>query len=247
VPPDVCFVETPRPVPAAVARNLGARHATGTHVLFVDSDCVAAPDLLERLAEHHRAGRPVVGGNIAPGGDSYWMRCDHVLIFADFLPGTLAGERPFLPSGCCCIERELFLSMGGFDERFPGAAGEEVDLCLRMRARGIPLYFEPCSGVRHCHPRISAATVWTHLRRFGQVQVRQWRRHPELARPPLGGNLRPLSGLLTACAPLLATLDVLRILKRSRALRSYWLLAPGMIWARTAWYWGVVEALMATP
>jgi hypothetical protein len=116
-----------------------------------------------------------------------------------------------------------------------------------LRERGVELYFEPRSGVRHCHPRISAATVWAHLRRFGQVQVTLWRRHPELAHPPLGGQLRRLSGLLTATAPLLASADVMRLLGSRPAMRAYWPLAPGMIWARTAWYWGVVEALLANP
>jgi glycosyltransferase involved in cell wall biosynthesis len=246
VPDDVVFLQTPCPVPAAGARNQGALAASGKYVLFIDSDCVAEPDLIERIARQHQAGRPVVGCSIAPGGDSYWMQSDHVLIFADFLPGSEPGERPFLPSGCCSVERALFLEFNGFDERFPGAAGEEVDLCLRLRERGVGLFFEPGTGVRHCHPRISASSVWNHLRRFGQIQVTLWRRHPELARPPLGGRLRPLSGLLTATAPLLALADVARLLGRRPAMRAYWHLAPGMIWARTAWYWGVVEALLAT-
>jgi glycosyltransferase involved in cell wall biosynthesis len=247
VPADVTFLSTNRPVSAAVARNRGARYATGEVVLFIDSDCVAAPDLIERLLVHYAAGRNVVGGSVALGGDDYWMQCDHMLIFADFLPSAPAGERVFLPSGNCSIRRELFLSLGGFDQGFPGAAGEEVDLCLRLREHGQQLYFEPRACVAHCHPRISPTIVWNHLRRFGQVQVTQWRRHPRLSPPPFGGRLHALSSLLLAWAPLLALADVLRIFASAQVALVYLHLLPGMVWARTAWYWGIAEAILAQP
>lgn len=39
------------PMGIACARNLGLRHASGDVTLFIDSDCLAAPDLLARVAE----------------------------------------------------------------------------------------------------------------------------------------------------------------------------------------------------
>jgi GT2 family glycosyltransferase len=247
LPGGVLFIDTGRPISAAAARNRGARAAAGEYLLFIDSDCVAAPDLVERLLAAHAHGRPAVGGSIAPGNDDYWMRCDHMLIFSAFLPETPPGPRPFLPSGCFSIQRELFLEQGGFDERFPGAAGEEVDFCLGLRERGIELFFEPHAQVAHCHARLSPAVVWSHLRRFGQVQVTIWQRRPRLAAAPLGSRLRLFSSAILAWAPLLATLDIARLFGRSPTLRRHWRLAPGMAWARTGWYWGVAEALLAHP
>lgn len=247
VPASVTFIRTERPISAAAARNLGARQADAEILLFIDSDCIAEPELVERLLHRHSQGYQIVGGSIAPGTEDYWMQCDHMLIFADFLPSTQAGERSFLPSGNCSIRRDLFFSLNGFDERFPGAAGEEVDLCLRLRKAGHSLFFDPTAQVNHCHARISAATVWNHLRRFGQVQVVQWQRHPDLEPPPLGGHLRRLSGILTASAPLIALADVMRLFLGAPALRPKLHLLPGMVWARTAWYWGVVEAILARP
>jgi hypothetical protein len=46
-------------------------------------------------------------------------------------------------------------------------------------------------------------------------------------------------------APLLAVIDVLRRLWQRPGLRRWWYAAPGVIWARCAWYWGVAEAFMS--
>jgi GT2 family glycosyltransferase len=247
VPPSVTFLRTERPLSAAAARNRGAQAAAGDIILFIDSDCVAAPDLVERLLARHAAGHLIVGGSIAPGNDDYWMQCDHMLVFADYLPSTRSGQRPFLPSGNCSIRRDLFLALGGFDPQFPGAAGEEVDLCLRLREQGHVLFFDPQARVDHCHPRISAAIIWNHLRRFGQVHVTQWQRHPQLLPAPLGGKLRLFSGLLLALSPLLSLWDVVGIFAVSPALLPSLHLMPGMVWARMAWYWGVTEAILVQP
>src|SRR3954453_23447533 len=56
IPADVRFIPTPQPISPAAARNLGARLAGGEYLLFLDADCVAAPDLVEQLLKCHRQG-----------------------------------------------------------------------------------------------------------------------------------------------------------------------------------------------
>ncbi|HEX9374195.1 MAG TPA: glycosyltransferase family A protein, partial [Roseiflexaceae bacterium] len=73
VPPHTHFVATPRPLSAAAARNMGAGLARGEYLLFLDADCLAAPDLVERLAAHHQRGRAVVGGSMAIEPGNYWV------------------------------------------------------------------------------------------------------------------------------------------------------------------------------
>ncbi|MBC7404630.1 MAG: class I SAM-dependent methyltransferase [Cytophaga sp.] len=58
-----------------------------------------------------------------------------------------------LDAFCGCsvlIPRNLFLNLGGFDERF-FMYYEDVDLSWRMRRKGLLIVFEPRSVVRHIH------------------------------------------------------------------------------------------------
>ena len=55
---------------ASAARNLGAREARAPFVLFLDSDIVAEPDLLERHLARHRAAADSAIAVIGP----YWPR-----------------------------------------------------------------------------------------------------------------------------------------------------------------------------
>jgi GT2 family glycosyltransferase len=244
VPHSATAITTPQPLAAAAARNLGARHARGAYLLFLDADCIAAPDLVDHLLDYYRRGCPVVGGSIAVRSDNYWVQCDHMLVFASYLPGVAAGERSYLPSGNLSVRREIFERIGGFDERFPGAAGEELDFCLRLRGAGHSLYFAPGAVVYHQHIRGTAKSIWIHLRRFGQITAKLWGMYPALFPAPLGGRLRQWSGLIIAAAPLLALRDVLRLYLVTPELRSYRRLIPGMVWAKMAWYWGVAEMAM---
>jgi GT2 family glycosyltransferase len=243
VPPQVRFIPTPQPISAAAARNMGAQLASGSYLLFIDSDCIAAPDLVERVLACHAQGHVVVCGGVALESGDYWIECDNLLAFAPFLSATPAGPRPYLLSLNFSIGRELFMALGGFDERFPGAAGEDIDIGWRLRQQGHSLFFEPRAVVYHRPQRSSAGAIWAHLRSFGQSQSILWRLFPDLENTRRKRRLRPFAGLIIAVAPLLALRDALALYRRSLSLRSFVRLAPGLVWGKTAWYWGVAEAL----
>ncbi|HWQ13412.1 MAG TPA: glycosyltransferase [Roseiflexaceae bacterium] len=245
VPAPARFVETSRPLAAGAARNLGARMAAGETLLFLDADCIAAPDLVERHAARHAAGHTVVGGGVVVEPAGYWTDCDNLLIFAPFLDSAPSGPRPFLPSLNLSLRRALFDALGGFDERFAGAAGEDTELCLRLRAAGHQLFFAPEARVTHRPQRTSAGAVFSHLRAYGRAHYRVQRQHPRLMPSPLGRLSPALAGAVLAAAPLLALVDALRLLRAHPVLRRRPSALGGMAWAKLGWYWGAAEALMA--
>ncbi|MEN9938597.1 MAG: hypothetical protein RLZZ387_5176 [Chloroflexota bacterium] len=243
-PPPARFIRTERPLSAAAARNLGARHASGDYLLFLDADCIAAPDLVERLLARHIEGRDVIGGGVVVEPSGYWTDCDNLLIFAPFLAESLAGPRDELPSLNLSISHELFAALNGFDERFAGAAGEDTDFCLRLRAAGHQLFFAPEARIAHRPSRSTAHAVWSHLRAYGRAYYRIQRDHPALVWSPLARLPRPLAGAVLAASPVLALADAIALMRRHPAVaRRPWAL-PGIAWAKIGWYWGAVEAAL---
>lgn len=241
--PHIQFINTPRPMIHGAARNLGATLAQGTYLLFVDADCVARPELAERLLARHQQGWPVVGGGLELEPGNYWTLCDNILVFAPFLSTMPAGPRRTLPSYNLSMQRDAFAAVNGFDERYT-LVGEDTDLCLRLRQHGYTLFCEPRAAVYHRHVRTSARAVWQHLRQFGRIHVTFWDKYPALTDPRRTRHtLRPLAGLLMASTLLLALRDSLR-LYRHAALWRCWYLLPGLVWGKLAWYWGVAETLL---
>jgi GT2 family glycosyltransferase len=247
VPSGVRFVETPKQLSAGAARNLGAKLASGDYLLFLDADCLAAPDLVERLAGHFARGHVVVGGSMKIESGNYWVLCDNLLSFAPSLSQAAAGPRAYLPSFNFCISRALFERLAGFDERFVGATGEDVDLSLRLIADGQTLYFDPSACVAHRPSRTTSRATWQHQRAFGHGYYWVQRQHSAYLHSPLGRLWRSAGGLIIALSPLLACKDTLLLFLQSPELRQHPHAFWGMIWGKTAWYWGAIEALLAQP
>jgi glycosyltransferase involved in cell wall biosynthesis len=170
----VRYLYQPNAGPAS-ARNRGFRCARGPYVLFTDSDCVPdsrwAMQLVEAL--HH----PVVGavggsytlanrGRVAEG--IHW---EIVVRHRRFRPYVRA-----LGSYNLGVRREVMEQVGGFDETYPAASGEDNDLSYRILAAGYKLRWVPAATVGHHH----TAKLGKYLReqqRHGYFRTKLYRRH----------------------------------------------------------------------
>lgn len=135
------WVEGPQKGPAA-NRNFGAKNAKGEWLIFIDDDCL--PDR-EILKVYQKA--------ILDNPD--------ILVFegcikADREQRSLAEESPINETGghlwSCnfMINKNLFLNtFGGFDENFPYAAMEDVDLDYRITQSNIKKVFLKDAFVVH--------------------------------------------------------------------------------------------------
>jgi N-acetylglucosaminyl-diphospho-decaprenol L-rhamnosyltransferase len=173
--PDVRLIALERNIGFAAGSNLGARAATGEHVLMLNPDTELVGDtftaLLAYARAHPRAG--LVGGRtLTPAGgldpgscwgaQSIWS----LVCFASGLSTLLKRSRVFDPeslggwqrdtprrvdivTGCLCLApRSLWDELGGFDEAF-FMYGEDADLAARARKLGYHPAITPDAVIIH--------------------------------------------------------------------------------------------------
>jgi cellulose synthase/poly-beta-1,6-N-acetylglucosamine synthase-like glycosyltransferase len=230
------FVETPQPLCAAAARNLGVARATGEIIVFLDADCVVADDWLrEILANFADPSVHVLVGGVEFPTDEYWTLCDNIATFYDFHTSAPSGTRYFAPTLNFALRREVLEVVGGFDESFPGAAGEDVDLSFRIRLAGYEIHFRPNVIISHHPVRNSFSKVLKRSFVFGKNMLKVYWRYRDSFKLTL---FHSDPWLLLLFAPILALAVTIKVFLRAPFLLRYWYTAP-MIWlAKIAWRLG---------
>lgn len=161
------WVAGPRKGPAA-NRNSGARAARGEWLAFVDDDCL--PD--RRWLESYAGAVEAHPDCAVFEGRVYTDRPKRSL--AETAPVFETGGD--LPSGNFVCRREVFETLGGFDERFPYAAMEDVDLRTRLSKAGHRFLFVREASV--CHPWREKGG-WKKLKQSQQSTFIYLSLHPE--------------------------------------------------------------------
>lgn len=237
------FIETDGPRPPAISRNIGLFAATGDIVCFIDDDCLPDPTWLEKLMAMYTSPHvEVVGGGMQfpTAAEGYWLRCDALASMYEYLEFRPAGLRKQLPSMNLSARRALLVNLGGFDEDYPFASGEDAELCMRLRREGHNLYFEPGAIVYHLGWRKTAKTVWGHIYRYGQFSPWITPSLSDVVSPPFFFRHWLLFLLVT---PALMLWISARMFLRSPHLLRSWTLFPGLCIAQLAWCLGVIYQL----
>jgi glycosyltransferase involved in cell wall biosynthesis len=135
----------------AAARNHAARKARGDHLVFLDADCIPTFGWLAKLLQAHERGETIVGGALdLPPGLPFTARCDYYCGWYHVHSRRPAGYVPNHPPGNLSVDRELFLSTRGFEERHPIAfAHEELGWQAELAQRGHRIRFESSAIVLH--------------------------------------------------------------------------------------------------
>jgi cellulose synthase/poly-beta-1,6-N-acetylglucosamine synthase-like glycosyltransferase len=135
------------------ARNRGALEAKGTIILFTDDDCVPTSDWLAAMIRPF--DRPeVVGVKGAYRTRQKAVAARFVQIEYEDRYRLMSGhpDIDFIDTYSAGFRRDRFLEMNGYDNSFPVACAEDVELSYRMSARGWKMKFVPTAIVYHTHP-----------------------------------------------------------------------------------------------
>lgn len=140
-------------------RNSGAGQAKGEWLAFIDDDCQPADGWARALLERAAApGIDVVEGRIfvPDKTESPFRRHVENLTGGNFWSGNLA------------IRRAVFARLGGFDEDFLEAGGEDMEFGERIRGSGVGTSF--CAEATVIHP--SHPVSWRYL--FWRAFLARW-------------------------------------------------------------------------
>ena len=176
--PRVRVIDTPNQGLSA-ARNVGLAEATGEIVAYTDADTRVDRDWLTFLVQPFLTSDVVGSGgpNVVPADDPPIAQCiarapggpTHVL-----LDDRIAEHVP----GCnMAFKRDALLAIGGFNPIYL-RAGDDVDVCWRLQARGWKIGFASSALVWH-HHRASVKAYWRQQVGYGEGETWLMAHHPE--------------------------------------------------------------------
>lgn len=200
---EVVALDMTQPFTAARARNAGWQQLSGDGLVqFVDGDCTVRPDWIAQGAAYlaaHPDSAVVCGRRreMAPGASVYNRVID------------MEWDTPVGAARACggdaLMRLDALRAVGGFDASL--IAGEEPDLCLRLRAAGWGIWRLDAEMTLHDAALTRSGQWWQRSRRAGHAFAEGAARHgapperhwvAETRRALLWGAALPLAIVLGA-------------------------------------------------
>jgi GT2 family glycosyltransferase len=158
------IVENDSNVGFAKGCNIGAKHAKGEYLLFLNSDTVLkSNDTLDKLLIHIQKEKVgIVGGMMVNPDNTYQRTFGSFYTLSHVAKMLFLGEKSeiatqdlkkvqkvdWVSGGFMMIRKSVFSEIKGFDERYFMYV-EDVDLCYRVKKNGYDTVVDPSILITH--------------------------------------------------------------------------------------------------
>lgn len=144
----------------ARARNIGAGKARGEYLFFVDADTSVHPGAVDRIRDFldQNTQAAAVFGSYDDRPLEKGLLTEYRNLLHHFVHQHGRREASTFWSGCGAIRREIFQSVGGYDDATHPRCIEDIEMGYRLRAAGHSIILDP-------------GLFCTHMKRW---TVRSW-------------------------------------------------------------------------
>ena len=197
--PWVRLVVAPHNLGFAAGVNRCAELANGRHLLLLNPDAVPEPGAVARglaLMDAHpdtaMGGGALYGvdGRLQPSARMFPTLLDEFFVMSGlsarhprhpllsrldrgWADPTAPAEVDWIPGAFVYLQRAIFVSLGGFDERY-FLYYEELDLCRRLRTQGMKVRYWPELRAMHRGGESARTVEGAHISQGGG-QLESWR------------------------------------------------------------------------
>ncbi|MGY6215130.1 glycoside hydrolase family 99-like domain-containing protein [Methylolobus aquaticus] len=160
--PGLHFLSNAQNVGFTKGCNRGARSARGRYLVFLNNDTIVHPGWLDSLVEamQQQPSAGLVGsklifpnGKLQEAGGMVWSDASGHNFGRNDDPRrpeyNYLKEVDYCSGASIIIERDLFVRLGGFDERYAPAYYEDTDLAFKVRQAGLRVLYQPLSELTH--------------------------------------------------------------------------------------------------
>ena len=136
----------------AAARNLGASHAKGEILMFLDSDILVRPDIISKVVSIFNANSEIsaIFGSYDSDPASKDYLSQYKNLVHHFVHQNGNNDASTFWAGCGAIRNEAFSEIGGFDqEKFKTSSIEDIELGYRLKSNGYKILLDKTLQVKH--------------------------------------------------------------------------------------------------
>jgi glycosyltransferase involved in cell wall biosynthesis len=153
----LCRVVRASGLGVAGARNMGAEHAQGDRLVFLDAHCLVTSNWLTRFNTALAGGRVGVVGPCftrlhetePKAAGMTWVDDSLQTAWGQPVSADVPYTVPFVPGGCQAFRTAVFRAIGGYEQGFTRWGYEDIEISLRLWLMGFTVLVDPAIVVGH--------------------------------------------------------------------------------------------------